>query len=84
MNAKLGFGEIFNWTLLKGKPLYFFRKGPNVGISYDEKFLPLQYQDVAHGLCCGPAQNNPSVGEDSLSFFGKRDGLWYYVVVEFD
>lgn len=84
LNGKLGFDEIFSWSLIKDKPAYFFRKGSKIGISYDGKVLPLQYQDVAHGLCCEPAQNNPSVGENSLSFFGKRDGLWYYVVVKFD
>lgn len=84
VNQKLGFQEIFNWGLVKDKPTYFFRKGSRVGISYDGQILPLQYQDVAHGLCCGYAINNPYVGKHSVNFFGKKDGVWYYVVVKFD
>lgn len=84
LNGKLGFDEIFSWNLVKGNPAYFFRKGSRVGISYDGQILPLQYQDVAHGLCCGYSGDNPYIGADAIHFFGKRDGLWYYVVVEFD
>ena len=32
-------------------------------------------------LCLGV--NNPGVYEDSMHFFGQRDGVWYYVVVKF-
>jgi hypothetical protein len=83
LNEKLGFQEIFSWSLIKDRPTYFFRKGSRIGLSYDGKILPLQYQDVAHGLCCGFAINNPYIGDDAARFFGKRDGVWYYVVVKF-
>ena len=55
LNQKLGFQEMFEWGLVKDKPTYFFRKGSKVGISHDGQILPLQYQDVAHGLCCEPS-----------------------------
>lgn len=83
LNQKLEFQEIFNWSLIKDKPTYFFRKGSRIGLSYDGKILPLNYQNVAHDLCCGPGQNNPSTGDDAVHFFGERDGVWYYVVMEF-
>lgn len=84
LNTKFGFQEMFNWSLMGDSPIYFFRKGARVGISYGGQILPLQYEEIAHGLCCGPAQNNPDMGSNSLHFFGKRDGIWYYVVVKFD
>src|SRR6185436_5997370 len=83
LNHKLSFQEMFDWGLVKGKPIYFFRKGAKVGISYDEQILPIQYDVAAHGLCCGPAQNNPSILNDAVHFFAKRDGVWYYVVMKF-
>jgi hypothetical protein len=82
LNEKFGFEEVFDWHLIDGKPFYFFRKGPRVGISYNGQFLPVYYHDVAHGLCCGLALNNPRVDENTVRFFSKRDGVWYYVVVE--
>jgi hypothetical protein len=84
LNKKLGFEEVFNWSLVKDKPTYFFRKGSRVGISHDGQILPIRYDNVEHGLCCEPALDNPSMGNDSISFFGKRDGVWYYVVVKFE
>jgi hypothetical protein len=36
LNERLGYEDIFGWQLLNEKPFYYFRKGPRVGISYDE------------------------------------------------
>jgi hypothetical protein len=84
LNETLGFQEIFSWSLVKDKPTYFFRMDSKVGLSHDGQILPLQYDDVAHGLCCGPAQNNPYLNDDSVHFFGKRNGEWFYVVLKFE
>lgn len=83
LNEKFGYSEMFNWGLVKDKPTYFFRKGSRIGISHNGKVLPIQYQDVAHGLCCSFASNNPYTGKESINFFGKRDGVWYYVLIKF-
>jgi hypothetical protein len=83
INKKLGFEEIFSWGLIAEKPVYLFRKGPRIGVSYDGKILPLNYEDVARYMCCSPAMNNPSMDSDDIRFFAKRDGVWYYVVVKF-
>jgi hypothetical protein len=82
VNKKLGMVEIFNWGIVKEKPVYLFHKGPRIGISYDGKILPLAYQDVAHYKCCEFEVNNPSIDHNSIHFFGERNGTWYYVVVE--
>ncbi|HKY53239.1 MAG TPA: hypothetical protein VJM08_02985 [Anaerolineales bacterium] len=82
INETLGFEEIFSWRLIDDKPTYLFRKGPRIGISYDGRILPLQYQDVARYKCCGFSVNNPGIDSNGAHFFGKRDGVWYYVVVD--
>jgi len=84
LNKKFNYQEVFDWSLVKNKPTYFFRKGSRIGISYGGEILPIRYQDVAHGLCCGFASNNPYISDDAVRFFGKRDGIWYYVVVKFE
>ncbi len=82
LNEKYGFEEMFNWYLMDGKPFYFFRKGPRVGISYDEQFHSLYYDEIIHGYCCGYAQDNPRLIGNTISFLGKRDGIWYYVILK--
>ena len=79
LNDQLGYEEIFDWQLFNGKPFYFFRKGPRVGISYDGQVQPVYYDDVAHYLCCGTAGENPYNNGTMLSFFAQRDGVWYFV-----
>ncbi len=83
LNEKFGFEEVFEWGLVRDKPTYFFRKGSRIGLSYGGVFFSLPYQDVARGMCCGFAANNPYVGKESISFFGKRDNAWYSVLLEF-
>jgi len=83
LNQKLDFEEMFDWHLVRDQPFYFFRKGSRFGISYAGQVLPLQYQDIRHGLCCGPAVDNPSIGNYSAHFFGKQADVWYYVAIEF-
>lgn len=83
LNEKYNFEEVFDWFLIKEKPFYFFRKGPRVGLSYNDKFFSTYYHEVIHGYCCGLTLNNPQFKDDVLRFFGKRDGIWYYVVLEF-
>gem|GEM_PF-1332467 len=82
LNETLGFEEIFSWSLIEDKPIYLFRKEARIGISYDGKILPLEYQDVARYWCCGFSVNNPAVDSNGIHFFGKRNGVWYYVVVD--
>ena len=84
LNEQNGFEQIFNWRLFKEKPFYFFRKGPNLGISYDGQFHHLNYEEIVHGFCCGLAQNNPTNDENMLRFYGRRGDDWYYVILEFN
>ncbi|HIE56816.1 MAG TPA: hypothetical protein EYP88_01100 [Anaerolineales bacterium] len=83
LNAKLNFQEVFGWHLVNGKPFYFFRRGKRVGISYDGQIWPLYYHDVLRGYCCGLTVNNPMFRGSRVTFFARRDGIWYYVEMDF-
>jgi len=83
LNQALGFQEIFYWVLIDDKPAYFFRKDGRLGFSFDGKIYPLEYQNIAVYMCCGYAVNNPSIENDCVRFFAERDGVWYYVVLDF-
>jgi len=81
LNEQLSLEEIFGWHLLDGKPVYYFRKGPRVGISIDGQRLPVYYEDIIHYLCCETGMYNPAWNERMLWFYGFRDGVWYYVEI---
>ena len=81
LNEGLVYEEIFGWQLLNGKPFYYFRKGPRVGVSYDGSRLPVYYDEVIHYRCCEPAMFNNGGNEDIAWFYGLRDGTWYYVEI---
>jgi len=83
INETLGFQEIFYWRLIDDKPSYFFRKDGRVGFSFSGKIYPLDYQNIAVYMCCGYAVNNPSIEDNSAHFFAERDGVWYYVVLDY-
>jgi hypothetical protein len=84
MNLEWGYGEIFNWFLLEGKPFFFFEKGGQVSISYDGQELPVSYDEIIHAGCCGGYQN-PRSSEHMVSFYARRDGWWTYVEIgEYD
>jgi len=84
INEEFGFEEVFNWYLINDKPFYFFRKGSRIGISYDGQFFPTNYNYIPHNYCCGLGLNNPRMVENTIRFFGKRDNIWYFVVVDFN
>ncbi|MEW5941535.1 MAG: hypothetical protein AB1750_17865, partial [Chloroflexota bacterium] len=84
LNKKLDYLQIYDWSLVQHNPTYFFRKGSRVGISFNGYILPLRYDEVWHGKCCGLAAYNPRISENYIHFFGKRDGFWYYVTMDFN
>jgi hypothetical protein len=81
LNKSDGYDELFGWQILNGQPFFFFRRGEWVGISYAGQALPLAYEDVYHGGCCGYGLFNPWWNERLVGFFALREGQWYHVMV---
>ena len=83
LNNEIGVQEIFSWRIIDEQPAFLFRKDGQLGFYFDEKIAALPYQDVVRHMCCGMVVNNPVILEHEMSFFGFREGLWYYVVVAY-
>lgn len=82
-NQALGYDEMFEWHLVKGRPFYFFRKADRFGITYDGQIFPRRYQELIHGfLCCDPGAYRLVSTDSGARFYARRDGAWWYVVVE--
>jgi hypothetical protein len=81
LNDTLGYEEIFGWQLVNGKPFYYFRKGPRLGISYDGQVQAVYIDDMFHYGCCGFAANDNGGNQAMVWFYALRDGMWYYVEI---
>jgi hypothetical protein len=74
-----GYSEVFGWQTLDGRPFYFFIKDGKVGLSYNGQDLPVQYEQVIHGVCCDLTVFNPAGNERMVWFYAVKDGVWHYV-----
>jgi hypothetical protein len=81
LDTELGYDQIFNWSLIGGQPFYFFVDAPNSGVhvSYAGIDQAQSYQEIIHDACCEPAAFNPQFNEHIITFYGRRNGMWYYV-----
>lgn len=79
MNEKHGYEEAFNFSLIGGKPFFFFYKNGQAGLWYDGQEVLLGYEEVPHYLCCSTSTKNPATTLDLATFFGRRGQQWYYV-----
>jgi len=81
LNEQYGYEEIFGYQPLGGKPFYFYQQDGVIHISYDGEDLPIWYDKIPHYGCCSSAQVNPRAASNWVSFWGQRDGVWYYTEI---
>lgn len=82
LNKRLGYGEIFDWHLVSGKPFFLMRQGDTFGVVYDGQELPVRYRDIIHGdLCCSAAALSVLSSTDGALFYALHDGIWFLVKI---
>ncbi len=81
LNDHNGYDQAFGFQLIKRKPFFFFQQNGKIGISYDGKQSPLEYDQIPHYQCCSAAELNPRIAPNMVSFFAQRQGKWYYVEI---
>jgi heat shock protein HslJ/Tol biopolymer transport system component len=79
LNGACGYDESFNFTLLDGRPFYFFEQDGMVNLAYDGQVIPASYDTIPHYRCCSGAVVNPGVSPNMVWFFATRGDQWYYV-----
>lgn len=79
LNESMGYQDAFGFTLLRGKPFFFFMKSGLINAYLHGETVSMGYEDVAHYGCCSAARLNPIKAENMISFFARRDGNWNYV-----
>lgn len=81
LNKQHGYQESFGFQLLNDKPFYFLKKSGQLGISYDDREIPLGYTRVSHYQCCSGSVLNLRSSRTMVAFFAQRDGTRYYVEI---
>jgi len=81
INEKYGYDEAFNFQILNGKPFFFFRKGGEIGFSYDEVETALEYTEIPHYMCCSASAFNPLAAENMVAFYASKGEQDYYVEI---
>lgn len=79
LNKEMGYSRAFNWVIWHDQPMYFFEREHVTRISYGGVVLSVEYDEVAHNLCCSEAMHNIVNCSDEVSFYAKRGSKWYYV-----
>jgi hypothetical protein len=79
LNSKYGYDQSYQFALLAGRPFYFHQKSGAIHLSYDGRDLSNRYDEIPHYGCCSSALLNPGVSMNSVWFFARRGGDWYYV-----
>lgn len=81
LNEKEGYDECFGFSILKGKPFYFFVRDGAYYYHFDGVDYSLDYTYIIHHMCCSGSMAEPRGFEDGVVFFADRDIQRYLVII---
>ena len=81
LNEEYGYDEAFGFQLLNGKPIYFYQRDGQIGVSFAGEELLLGFDKVLHYGCCSAGMLNPNRAQKMKPFFAQNDGIWYYAEI---
>lgn len=85
LSQKMGYQQAFDLALLQGKPFYVFQKDGVYGMTYGDKILPVQFDEVIHPNCITKKGAGVPYGDgavpDLVWFFARSGGNWHFIQV---
>ncbi len=79
LTASKGYQQAFQFSVLEGRPFYFYQKADKIGLSFDGQDFAQGYDEVPHYSCCSDSLRNPGNSMNMVWFFARRGDYWYYV-----
>ncbi len=79
VNTVKGYDQTFQFTVLDGRPFYFYQKDGKIGISFNGREIAKGYDEIPHYRCCIESLLNPGNSMNMVWFFARRGTDWYYV-----
>lgn len=82
LNALYGYDEAFGLHILDGKPFFFFQRGDQFGVSFNNQEILLPYSNIVYIMvCCGPGINrNPRGTNIMVGFYTQREDSSYQYI----
>jgi len=80
-NEKHSYSQSFGFSLISGKPFYFFERNGIFGYSYDGYEYPLPYTEISHHHCCSAGLANPRGSENGVVIFANQGDQRYLVMI---
>lgn len=79
LNDNLGYEQSFGFAVINNNPFYFYQKDGKIGISFAQKEINTNFDEILHYFCCSAGLLNPDHSLNMVWFFARRDKTWYYV-----
>ncbi len=83
-DAQKGYIRSFGYSIINRILFYFYQKENGYGISIGLQDYDLGFDDIPFGYVGQYAELVPFYSDDLITFFGHRDGKWYYVELGID
>jgi hypothetical protein len=82
LNDLYHYDNAFSLFLLDGKPFFFFQRGSQYGISFNNQEILLPYSKIDYGpICCeSGGRNNPRGTSIMISFYSLSENSKYQYV----
>ena len=74
-----GYLRSFGFSIINNKFFHFYQKENGFGIAVNRQDFDLGFDDIPFGYVGKYTEINPFYSDDLITFFGHRDGKWYYV-----
>jgi hypothetical protein len=82
LNDLYNYDIAFSLFLLNDKPLFFFQRGDQFGISYDNEEVLLPYPNISYSVVCcdGGGSANPRASSTKVGFYVQRGDKDYQYI----
>lgn len=81
LNGQYNYSTSFCFNFFKNKPAYFFEKSGKSYLLIDSTIIPLKFKNIIHYYCCEPAIFNPKFDDCRITFYARKNGYWYCVLI---
>ncbi len=78
-DAQKGYIRSFGYSIINRTLFYFYQKENGYGVSIGLTDYDLGFDDIPFGYLGTYAEMVPFYSDDLITFFGHRNGKWYYV-----